>query len=111
MTVQHVVLFAFPAELGESEERELFERVARWPEEIGAIDAIRLGRPIDSSRARGFQYLLYMELSDDEALAAYQRHPVHRAFSAWVLGKGCTVLAFDYLLDEVTVIHRAEGLG
>lgn len=109
MTLQHTVLFAFPEELDESEARELFERVGRWPEEIGGIDAIRLGQPIDSSRARGFQYLLHMELPGAEALASYQRHPAHQAFSAWVLAKGCTVLAFDYLLDSETVLHPRTG--
>lgn len=105
MTLQHVVLFSFEPELSESDEKDLFARVARWPELIGGIDAIRIGRSINTERTRGYQQLLYMELEDEEALLTYQRHPVHQEFLSWVLEKGCTPLAFDYYLDDKTVIH------
>jgi hypothetical protein len=105
MTLQHIVLFKFPTELDPSDERDLFARVWQWPEQIGGIDAIRLGASINTERTRGYQYLLYMEVSDEEALRAYQRHPVHQEFAAWVAEKGGTPLAFDYHLDASTVAH------
>lgn len=105
MTLQHVVLFSFTTELDDDDEQELLARVSRWPELIGGIDAIRIGRSINTERTRGYQYLLYMEVAGEEALVDYQLHPVHQDFSSWVIGKGCTPLAFDYYLDSATVIH------
>jgi hypothetical protein len=34
----------------------------------------------------------------------YQQHPVHQEFLRWVLDRDCTPLAFDYPLDDTTVI-------
>jgi hypothetical protein len=102
--LQHVVLFSFPAELSDEDWAEMQRQVRTWPTEIGGIDEIRLGRPIDDARTRGYQYLLYMEVADMDALVAYQKHPVHQVFLKWVLDHDCTPLAFDYYLDETTVV-------
>ena len=103
--LQHVVLFSFPEDLSVEDERSLFGQVRRWPESIGGIEAIRIGRSINEERTRGYQYLLYMELADLEALVRYQRHAVHQDFLRWVLDRSCTPLAFDYYLDTETVVH------
>ena len=79
-------------------------QVEEWPSAIGGMTAIRLGRSIDEARTRGYQYLLYTEFPDLEALVAYQQHPVHQQFLRWVLDRDCTPLAFDYPLDDSTVI-------
>jgi hypothetical protein len=102
--LQHIVLFSFPQELSAADWDDMQRQVRAWPTEIGGIDDIRLGRPIDDSRTRGYQYLLYMEVADTEALVAYQKHPVHQVFLRWVLDRDCTPLAFDYYLDETTVV-------
>jgi hypothetical protein len=102
--LQHVVLFSFPTELSAADWEDMQRQVRSWPTEIGGIDDIRLGLPIDDSRTRGYQYLLYMEVADEAALVAYQQHPVHQAFLRWVLDRDCTPLAFDYYLDETTVV-------
>jgi hypothetical protein len=39
-----------------------------------------------------------------DALVRYQKHPVHQQFLKWVLDRQCTPLAFDYYLDETTVV-------
>lgn len=102
--LQHVVLFSFPTELSAADWDDMQRQVRSWPTEIGGIDEIRLGPPIDDARTRGYQYLLYMEVADMDALVAYQQHPVHQVFLQWVIDRDCTPLAFDYYLDETTVV-------
>jgi hypothetical protein len=104
MTLQHIVLFSFPANLSDADWTEMQRHVRAWPKEIGGIDKIRLGASINTERTRGYQYLLYMEVADEAALTTYQRHPVHQRFLHWVLERDCTALAFDYQLDEKTVV-------
>ena len=104
MSLQHVVLFHFPSDLPAKEEADLRARVAAWPAEIGGMTAIRFGRALWTDRTRGHQYLLYMEFPDEAALRSYQQHPRHLEFAAWVAGLGNTALAFDYPLDDTTVI-------
>ena len=50
-----------------------------------------------------------MVVGDEDALGRYLVHPVHRGFAAWVVEHGGTVLAFDYRLDEGTVIPTGTG--
>lgn len=104
MTLQHIVLFSFPAELDDADWAEMQRQVRAWPTEIGGIEKIRLGMSVNTERTRGYQYLLYMEVADEEALVAYQQHPVHQLFLRWVLDRACTPLAFDYYLDESTIV-------
>jgi len=104
MTLQHVVLFSFPDELGDSDWRDMQDMVRSWPSEIGGFSILRLGPSINTERTRGYQYLLYMELADEAALVAYQQHPVHQVFLKWVLDHDCTPLAFDYYLTDDTVV-------
>ena len=111
MSLQHVVLFSFPADLTKEDDAEMRRQVEAWPAQIGGMTAIRLGRSIDEQRTRGYQYLLYTEFPDVETLVTYQKHPVHQQFLRWVLDRDCTPLAFDYHLDETTVILGAPGAG
>ena len=102
--LQHVVLFSFPTDLGDDDWAEMRAMVRSWPEQIGGIDTIRLGPSINTERTRGYQYLLYTEFADLEALVRYQKHPVHQMFLKWVLDRDCTPLAFDYYADKDTVV-------
>jgi hypothetical protein len=104
VSLQHIVLFSFPQDLGPEDEAEMRRMVEEWPEAIGGMTSIRLGRSINEDRTRGYQYLLYTEFPDVETLVTYQKHPVHQVFLRWVLDRECTPLAFDYPLDETTVI-------
>jgi hypothetical protein len=104
MTLQHVVLFSFPTDLGADDWADMQRQVRSWPSEIGGIDVIRLGPSINTERTCGYQYLLFMEVADEAALVAYQQHPVHQQFLKWVIDHDCTPLAFDYHVDESTAI-------
>lgn len=104
MTLQHIVLFSFPRELSEHEGAELREMVRSWPKEIGLMTKCRLGTDLTGARNRGFGYLLYTEFPDVETMNAYRAHPLHGQFTNWLTERDCTPLAFDYLLDEHTVL-------
>jgi hypothetical protein len=102
--LQHVVLFSFPQDLSDEDWADMQRQVRSWPTEIGGIDAIRIGPSINTERTRGYQYLLFMEVADVDALVRYQQHPVHKHFLQWVLDRDCAPLAFDYYLDAATVV-------
>jgi len=104
MTVQHIVLFSFPRELSDDEAARMRAMVTAWPAEIGLMTRCRFGTDLSRARTRGYEYLLYTEFPDLEAMNAYRAHPVHVAFMDWLAERDCTPLAFDYYLDEQTVL-------
>jgi hypothetical protein len=108
MTLQHVVLFSFPEEVSEEEYVEMGRQVASWPEAIGGISRLRFGADLTGARTRGYSRLLHMEFAGTGELTRYQQHPVHQAFHRWVMERNCTPLAFDYFLDEDTVLIPEE---
>lgn len=106
MTIQHVVLFRFPHPLDEDQEFQMHSIIARWIDEIETISQLRFGTDIAAARdrARGFQYLLYMEFADVATYLAYRDHEAHLALSAFIRPLNCEVLAFDYELNDATVL-------
>jgi len=104
MTLQHIVLFSFPRELTDAEAAEMHDMVASWPAKIGLMTRCRLGTDLTGARTRGYGYLLYTEFADVESMNFYRAHPVHLEFMDWLAARDCTPLAFDYLLDEHTVL-------
>jgi Stress responsive A/B Barrel Domain len=104
MALQHIVLFSFPRELSDDEVAQMWEMVESWPKEIGLMTKCRLGTDLTGARNRGYGYLLYTEFPDIEAMNEYRAHPVHIRFIDWLVERDCTPLAFDYLLDEHTVL-------
>jgi hypothetical protein len=104
VSLQHVVLFSFPEELSEQDAAGMRSQVAAWPEAIGGISRLRFGSDLTGARTNGYCRLLYMEFAGTDELLAYQRHPVHQAFHGWLVERNCTPLAFDYVLDDSTVL-------
>jgi hypothetical protein len=104
MTLQHVVLFSFPRELSVPEYDDMKKQVASWPEAIGGMSRLRFGADLTGARTNGYSRLLYMEFAGPDELRRYQQHPVHQAFHRWILERNCTPLAFDYFVDENTVL-------
>jgi hypothetical protein len=104
MTLQHVVLFSFPRDLSDAESAQMRGMVASWPTDIGLMTKCRLGTDLTGARTRGYGYLLYTEFPDVDSMNAYRAHPVHMEFLDWLTARNCTPLAFDYLLDEQTVL-------
>lgn len=103
MRAQHVVIFKFPRALTGDEEREMFERVRRWPETIDGFTGLRFGRDV-SGRSGGFDYLLLTEFESEEAHRAYYTQPAHRAFSEWIFALEPEVIRVDYPLDDDNLI-------
>ena len=104
MTLQHIVLFSFPEELSEVDAADMRAQVAAWPAGIGGMTRLRFGMDLTGARINGYSRLLYMEFPGADGLKAYQQHPVHQAFHRWLMERGCTPLAFDYVLDTDTVL-------
>jgi hypothetical protein len=112
VTVQHIVLFNFPRPLSAEDEAAMREMVASWPSEIGLMSRCRLGTDLTGARNRGYTHLLYTEFEDVETLNRYRAHPAHVRFSDWVMERDCAVLAFDYHLDQGTVLMpEPKGRG
>lgn len=111
MSLQHIVLFGFPAEPSAAEADEIRSYIAEWPGAIPGIRALRFGAPLAVDRTRGYQFLLYMEFDDPDDLVSYQAHPVHQKFLAWVVDHDITPLAFDYDLTDETVFLPAQRAG
>ena len=104
MGLQHIVLFKFPRELTPWEDERMRAMVASWPEKIGLMTKVRFGSDISGGRNRGYAYLLYTEFPDLETMNAYRAHPVHVEFLNFINELDCEPLAFDYALDEHTVL-------
>lgn len=100
---QHIVLFRFPKELTDEEEREMADQVRKWPETIPGFVGLRFGKDT-SGRNGGYAYLLLTDFESQEALDAYYSQPAHVAFSDWVFARGCEVIRVDYPLNEGSLI-------
>ena len=104
MSLQHVVLFSFPQELSDADDADMRAQVASWPDAIGGMTRLRFGADLTGARTRGYSRLLYMEFAGQPELKQYQQHPVHQAFNTWVMERNCTPLAFDFELDQDTLL-------
>ena len=111
MSLLHTVLVSFDPELGPDEVAEMYGQVRAWPEAIGGFEHLAVGPPLYTERTRGYQHMLHLVVADEPALERYQVHPVHQRFASWVRDRGGLVLAFDFLLDERTVVVGDAGPG
>ena len=100
---QHVVLFKFPRELSDDEEREMFDQVKAWPETIDGFTGLRIGKDV-SGRSGGWQYLLLTEFESEEAHQSYYSQPAHVRFSEWVFERDAEVARIDYPLANRNLI-------
>jgi hypothetical protein len=102
--IQHLVLFRLRDEPGADVEEEMRRQISRW---VGMPGLVRLRFGRDTlERADGYQFGLFTEFADQEAYAAYQIHPVHQSFLAWVSERPFDVLRFDYPLTELTSLQE-----
>jgi len=101
--VQHIVLFQFPERLPADQEEEMFALVREWPEKIGGFTKLRIGADI-SGRSRGYQYGLFTEFENQDRLRDYFPHHVHQAFADWVHSRGSQEIAFDYPVDDASLL-------
>ena len=100
---QHVILFKFPTELTDEEEKEMFERVRSWPDEIPGFTGLRFGKDV-GGRSNGYEYLLLTEFESEEAHQAYYTHPVHVAFSEWIAERKPEAIRNGYALTPDNLI-------
>ena len=97
--LQHVVLVNFSRDLTETEVGFIDGVLGRWKASISGIVSYHWGFDV-SGRSRGYQWGLVMEFENQEALAAYQPHPLHQEFAQWAARQGGEVLAFDFPIAD-----------
>lgn len=105
MAVQHVVLFKFPEQLSPADEDAMRRAIGSFGEQIGEATRLRFGADVGGGgRTQGYNYLLFSEFPDEASLQRYREHPVHHDFLDWVAEHDASLLGFDYVLDEQTVL-------
>jgi hypothetical protein len=107
--LQHIVLMRFPTELTATEDVELRGIVASLIDPIDALLTCRFDSDLTGSRTQGYQYLLYTEVRDTEALAEYVAHPAHQELVSWVDARRCQRLAFDYYIDDPVKVYGSPA--
>src|SRR5207248_11626122 len=101
----HIGMVSAPRGLSAAGQAPMRAMLACWPAAIGLMTKCPFGTDITGARTRGYRYLLYTELPDTGTLARYRQHPAHVKFNDWLIERDCTPLAFDYYLDETTVLQ------
>ena len=71
--IQHTVLLRFPQPLCDEDATEMHDIVSSWAGEITELKRLRLGPPNQPEHTDGYQYLLYLEVADMDALKALRR--------------------------------------
>lgn len=102
--LQHTVLFKFPRTLDPAEEKEMRARIEAWPATIDVLRAVRFGAPLSTGYTAGYQYLLYLEVDDADALNTYLGHPAHLEFGAWTVERGAEYAVFPLDLDAARIL-------
>ncbi len=100
--LQHIVLFKFPEPVVDDTFVAMTEFISTWSEEIPDLRAIRFGKSRLPDLADGYQYLLYLEFDDADAVTRYMSDPTHLAMGRWAAGQGCKFLVFNYAVDATT---------
>lgn len=94
--VDHIVLLALRPDVPEAELTALSERIARIPEEIDGIEAVRSGRSTSpEGLEQGHDFGFVITFTDSAARDAYLPHPAHVPLSEHVQRLAERVLVFD----------------
>lgn len=99
---QHVVLFRFPKELSDAEERHMKESIRAWPDTIEGFTGLRFGKDLGGRNA-GYAYLLWTEFESEAAHQAYYSQPAHVAFGEWIKEQGAEIIRVDYAVNDQTL--------
>ena len=103
MMIKHRILWKIKEEFRSERKREICQRAKEQLEGLvgqidGLIDLAVEVNPLPSSNA---DLMLDSTLRDEEALAAYQRNPLHNAVAnQFVRPYVCERLCLDYVIEE-----------
>ncbi|KAG2178769.1 hypothetical protein INT43_001615 [Umbelopsis isabellina] len=95
MTVVHVVLVKFKAEVGEAMKQELCNKVVSLKDVIPGIIKASAGKNF-SDRSKGFEWGWVFEHTSKKDLDDYAVHPAHQEFVKLLGNYRTDILAFDY---------------
>ncbi|KAI8072704.1 hypothetical protein BC940DRAFT_291385 [Gongronella butleri] len=95
MTLVHIVLVKFKAEVAEAVRHEALKDVLALKESIPSITRASAGKNY-TDRSKGFDWGWVVELESKEDLPVYAAHDAHQAFLAKYKPMFDDVLAVDY---------------
>ncbi len=99
--IKHIVMFKLKATEGMTEYENALEAKKRFDKVIEGVDTLKRGElVINSPEAPDSNYTvaLICEFDDIEGLNAYQIHPVHKEFGAFIAGVKSDRACIDYEL-------------
>lgn len=97
--IKHIVMFKLKATEGMTEYENALEAKKRFDKVIDGVDVLKKGElVINSPDAPDSNYTvaLICEFDDIDGLNAYQVHPVHKEFGAFIAGIKADRACIDY---------------
>lgn len=101
--IQHTVLIKFPKPLTDDDRLDMDALVRAMSTEIPDVHKLRFGTAASKEYSDGYEYLLFMELTDWDALNVFMGHPAHKKFGQWMTDRRGAFLVFDFALNEGSV--------
>lgn len=99
--IKHIVMFKLKATEDMTEYENALEAKKRFDKVIDGVDSLKKGElAINSPDAPDNNYTIALicEFDDIDGLNAYQEHPIHKAFGAFIAGIKTARACIDYEL-------------
>ncbi len=97
--IKHIVMFKLKAAEGRTEYENALEAKKRFDKVIEGVDALKRGELVINSKEApdsNYTVALICEFDDIDGLNAYQVHPIHKEFGAFISGIKTDRACIDY---------------
>ncbi len=97
--IKHIVMFRLKAAEGRTEYENALEAKKRFDKVIEGVDALKRGELVINSKEApdsNYTVALICEFDDIDGLNAYQVHPIHKEFGAFISGIKTDRACIDY---------------
>lgn len=97
--IKHIVMFRLKAAEGRTEYENALEAKKRFDKVIEGVEVLKKGELVINSKDapdRNYTIALICEFDDIDGLNAYQVHPVHKEFGAFISGIKTDRACIDY---------------
>lgn len=105
--IVHVVLYSPRPDLSDADRAAVMAAVSNAARDIPSIKRLRIGKRIKHSlpgyeqmMRDDYEYAVFIEFDDVEALKAYLQHPAHLAAGHHFTASAARALAYDYEVSE-----------
>jgi hypothetical protein len=109
--IVHLVLFTPRPDLSENERATVRATLQRALTEIPVIRShkvgrrVRLGTAYDRAATLDFEFLVTIEVDDEQALAEYLAHPAHQKLGTLFYEKSAHALACDFRVEAISDVR------